>query len=65
MSAVRANGHDVHLEVSGSMEPLLQVLAGYRVTKLLSREPSLEELFLALYGDRTRRRPLLCRLTPQ
>ena len=33
------------------MEPLLQVLAGSGVSQLLSREPSLEELFLAHYGD--------------
>jgi ABC-2 type transport system ATP-binding protein len=51
VSAVRADGRDVHLEVSGSVEPLLKVLAGCHVTKLLSREPSLEELFLALYGE--------------
>ncbi len=51
VSAVRANGHDVNLEVNGSVEPLLKVLAGYHVTKLLSREPSLEELFIALYGE--------------
>jgi ABC-2 type transport system ATP-binding protein len=51
VSAVRADGQDVHLQVSGSVEPLLKVLAGYHVTKLLSREPSLEELFLALYGE--------------
>ena len=36
------------------MEPLLKVLAGAGVDKLLSREPSLEELFLALYGERRR-----------
>ena len=34
----------------GSVEPLLKVLAQAGVTELLSREPSLEELFLALYG---------------
>jgi len=51
VSAVRANGHKVHLEVNGSVEPLVKALAGYHVTKLLSREPSLEELFLALYGE--------------
>ena len=33
-----------------SVEPLLHVLAGAGVTELLSREPSLEELFLAQYG---------------
>ena len=50
VSAVSANGPDVHLQVSGSVEPLMKALGGYHVTKLLSREPSLEELFLALYG---------------
>jgi hypothetical protein len=31
--------------------PLLKVLAAADVTQLVSREPSLEELFLAQYGD--------------
>jgi ABC-2 type transport system ATP-binding protein len=37
-------------EVSGSVEPLLGVLAASGVHQLLSREPSLEELFLSHYG---------------
>jgi ABC-2 type transport system ATP-binding protein len=53
VSAVRRDGQLVQLEVKGSVEPLLQVLSGCHVTKLLSREPSLEELFLALYGEHT------------
>jgi ABC-2 type transport system ATP-binding protein len=32
------------------VEPVLAALAGAGVEKLLSREPSLEELFLAHYG---------------
>ena len=40
----------VHLEVQGSIEPLIAALAGTSVRQLLSREPSLEELFLAQYG---------------
>jgi ABC-2 type transport system ATP-binding protein len=51
VSAVHTNAHLVHLEVKGSVEPLLKVLSEYHVTKLLSREPSLEELFLSLYGE--------------
>jgi ABC-2 type transport system ATP-binding protein len=51
VSAVRTDGPHVHLQVNGPVEPLLKVLAEHRVTKLLSREPSLEELFLALYGE--------------
>ena len=50
VSAVHADGRVVQLHVTGTVEPLLQVLAGAHVTQLLSREPSLEELFLALYG---------------
>jgi ABC-2 type transport system ATP-binding protein len=51
VTAVHPNGHLVQLEVNGSVEPLLKAISGCQVTKLLSREPSLEELFLALYGE--------------
>lgn len=44
------NARHIQCEVSGSIEPLLQALADTKVIKLLSREPSLEELFLTLYG---------------
>ena len=44
------DGRHVHLEVQGSIEPLVDALAGTGVRELLSREPSLEELFLAHYG---------------
>jgi ABC-2 type transport system ATP-binding protein len=47
---VVARGHHVHLEVQGPIEPLVNALAGTGVRELLSREPSLEELFLAHYG---------------
>jgi ABC-2 type transport system ATP-binding protein len=36
--------------VSGSIEPLLEALTKVGVRHLVSREPSLEELFLAHYG---------------
>ena len=44
------DGRRVHLEVQGPFEPLVDALAGTGVRELLSREPSLEELFLAHYG---------------
>jgi ABC-2 type transport system ATP-binding protein len=44
------DGHRVHLEVQGPIEPVVDALAGTGVRELLSREPSLEELFLAHYG---------------
>jgi ABC-2 type transport system ATP-binding protein len=47
---VETDGNRVRLQVRGSVEPLLERLAAARVTQLLSREPSLEELFLAQYG---------------
>jgi ABC-2 type transport system ATP-binding protein len=47
----RVASSTLYCEVHGSIEPLLRQLAKTNVTKLLSREPSLEELFLSLYGD--------------
>ena len=48
---MKVNGRVVRCQVRGSVEPLLKVLAAAGVTELLSREPSLEELFLAQYGE--------------
>jgi ABC-2 type transport system ATP-binding protein len=50
VSGVEVTGHVVRCQVRGSVEPLLKVLAAAGVHELLSREPSLEELFLAHYG---------------
>jgi len=50
VSAVDVEGNRVRCQVIGSVEPLLGVLAASGVHQLLSREPSLEELFLAHYG---------------
>ncbi len=51
VSAVEVDGRRVRCQVTGSVEPLLLVLAGAGVQHLTSREPSLEELFMAHYGD--------------
>ena len=50
MSSVQVEGQLIRCQVLGTVEPLLKVLATARVHELLSREPSLEELFLAYYG---------------
>jgi ABC-2 type transport system ATP-binding protein len=50
VSSVEVIGHLVRCQVRGTIEPLLQLLAASGVQELLSREPSLEELFLAQYG---------------
>jgi ABC-2 type transport system ATP-binding protein len=47
---VQVAGNVVRCQVHGSVEPLLKVLSAVGVAHLLSREPSLEELFLAHYG---------------
>jgi ABC-2 type transport system ATP-binding protein len=50
VSAVQVDGQRVRCQVTGSMEPLLCALAAAGV-RLVSHEPSLEELFLAHYGS--------------
>jgi ABC-2 type transport system ATP-binding protein len=51
VSNVHVSGQQLTCQVQGSIEPLLTVLAKHKPLTLLSREPSLEELFLALYGE--------------
>jgi len=51
VSQVDVVGGSLTCQVSGSVEPLLKVLAGAGVRTLLSREPSLEELFISHYGE--------------
>jgi ABC-2 type transport system ATP-binding protein len=50
LSAVEVEGNRLRCEVTGPIEPLLATLASTGVRHLVSREPSLEELFLAHYG---------------
>jgi ABC-2 type transport system ATP-binding protein len=50
VSALQVQGARVSCRVTGSIEPLLTALAGAGVRHLVSREPSLEEIFLAHYG---------------
>jgi ABC-2 type transport system ATP-binding protein len=49
--AIEVDGNRLRCQVNGSIEPLLAVLARAGVTRLVSTEPSLEELFLAHYGS--------------
>lgn len=50
VSLVEVQGHTLRCQIRGSIEPLLAVMSHAGVRELLSREPSLEELFLAHYG---------------
>ncbi|MBV8162148.1 MAG: ABC transporter ATP-binding protein, partial [Acidimicrobiia bacterium] len=50
ITALEVDGTHVRCHVTGSIEPLLAALSAAGVRRLVSREPSLEELFLAHYG---------------
>ena len=50
VTEVQIDGRSLHCQVSGSVQPILSVLAGAGVRDLLCTRPSLEELFLAHYG---------------
>ena len=50
VSSVIVQGSTLRCQVRGPVEPLLNSLANSGVRELLSREPSLEELFLSHYG---------------
>jgi ABC-2 type transport system ATP-binding protein len=57
VAGVAVQGNRLRCQVSGPMSALLDALAGSGVVSLLSREPSLEELFLAHYGSQQPQRP--------
>ena len=50
MRGVEVDGRFVSCEVTGEIAPVLAALTTAGVRRLVSREPSLEELFLAHYG---------------
>jgi ABC-2 type transport system ATP-binding protein len=51
ISNVEVKGKHLHCQVQGSIDQLLKVVSDAKPLTFLSREPSLEELFLSLYGD--------------
>jgi ABC-2 type transport system ATP-binding protein len=52
-SDVMADGHVLKMRVSGSITPVVREAANYELLDFVSREPSLEETFLAQYGRGT------------
>ncbi|HEY5152684.1 MAG TPA: ABC transporter ATP-binding protein [Candidatus Saccharimonadales bacterium] len=52
VTAVSIVGSQLTCQVNGPIDDLLGVIAAAHPKTLLSREPSLEELFLSLYGDK-------------
>ena len=53
VSDVTAGDHTLHLRVSGPITPVVQAAARYELLDFVSREPTLEETFLAEYGHGT------------
>jgi len=51
VSNVHVTGHQLGCQVHGPIDQVLSVIAKAKPQTLLSREPSLEELFLSLYGE--------------
>ena len=51
VSGLEKDGRTLRLQLTGPVKPLLEVLAASEIAELVSREPSLEELFLSLYGE--------------
>lgn len=51
VSGIKVVGHQLTCQVQGSIDPLFSALVAAHPKTLLSREPSLEELFLSLYGE--------------
>ena len=50
VTKIHVTGHELTCQVSGSIAELLATISKANPTSLISREPSLEELFLSLYG---------------
>lgn len=50
VSDVRTEDHTLRLRVAGSITPVVRAAARYELLDFVSREPSLEETFLAQYG---------------
>ena len=53
MSDVVAEDHILRMRVSGPITPVVQAAARYELLDFVSREPTLEETFLAEYGHGT------------
>ena len=53
VSDVAAEDHVLRMRVSGAITPVVQAAARYELLDFVSREPSLEETFLAQYGRET------------
>jgi ABC-2 type transport system ATP-binding protein len=53
VTMVDVQGSTLHCQIRGSIQPFLEAVANADVQELLSREPTLEELFLSHYGSQS------------
>ncbi len=51
MSDVVVDGHVVTMRVSGPIGAVVQAAAAHGIVDVVSREPNLEDVFLAQYGE--------------
>lgn len=51
VSEVRANGNTLRMQLTGDFDPLLQAVRGHYIVDIRTEEPTLEEIFLAFYGN--------------
>jgi ABC-2 type transport system ATP-binding protein len=51
VSGVASDDHVLRMRVAGPIAPVVQAAARYEVLDFVSHEPSLEETFLAAYGQ--------------
>lgn len=51
VSDIKISGHQLSCRVSGSVAEVLKEISKHNPITLISKEPSLEELFLSLYGS--------------
>src|SRR5512146_2627572 len=52
VSDLKVDDHTLHMRVFGPITPVVQAAAKYELLDFVSREPTLEETFLAQYGDK-------------
>jgi ABC-2 type transport system ATP-binding protein len=53
VSDLHQEDHVLRMRVAGAITPVVQAAAHYELLDFVSREPSLEETFLAQYGHET------------
>ena len=51
VSEVAAEDHVLRMRVSGAITPVVRAAAQYELLDFVSREPTLEETFLSMYGN--------------